>query len=252
MRFNFNDRCDYVLRMIKPSRVGGCIVSVAVCLQVGISLLQAGNNQHLPTLPPANVAAWHDLFAPDLSNADFPAGVWTYLNGELTASEDKVIFTKKEFQNFILDFEFKTGADANSGVLLYVTEPTQWVPNSVEVQLLDDAGPKWVNADPKWKCGAIFGRVAPSKSAVKPAGEWNHCSITCRGQQIDVVLNGEKVSSMDMSKWASATHNPDGSKMPPWLNKPLSAHPTKGRIGFQGKHVGTPVWFRQVKIQDLP
>ena len=134
-----------------------------------------------PSLPPANVAKWHDLLAPDLSNMEFPKGVWTFDNGELTATEDQVIWTQKDFQNFILDFEFKTGPNANSGVLVYVTDPVKWVPNSVEIQLLDDSGAKWEKVDPKWKCGAIFGRVAPSKSAVKPAGEWNHCSITCAG-----------------------------------------------------------------------
>jgi hypothetical protein len=205
-----------------------------------------------PSLPPANVAQWHDLLAPDLSNAEFPEGIWSFENGELTATEDKVIWTKKEFQNFILDFEFKVGPNANSGVLIYVTDPAKWVPNSVEVQLLDDSGAKWEKIDSKWKCGAIFGRVAPSKSAVKAPGEWNHCSITCRGPHIEVVLNGEKVSTMDMTKWTSATHNPDGSKMPPWLSKPMSSHPTNGRIGFQGKHGGAPVWFRNIKIQDIP
>jgi hypothetical protein len=223
----------------------------ALTLFANVSI-QAEPKNAEPSLPPANVAKWDELLTPDLSNMEFPEGVWTLENGELTASEDKVIWTKKDFQNFILDFEFKNGPNANSGVLLYVTDTAKWIPNSVEVQLLDDSGTKWEKADPKWKCGGIFGRVAPSKSTVKPAGEWNRCIITCRGPHIEVVLNGEKVSSMDMTKWTSASHNPDGSEMPAWLNKPLNTHPTKGRIGFQGKHGGAPVWFRNIKIQDIP
>jgi hypothetical protein len=39
--------------------------------------------------------------------------------------------------------------------------------------------------------------------------------------------------------------------MPPWLNKPLSSHPTKGAIGLQGKHGGAPIWFRNIKIKPL-
>jgi len=27
---------------------------------------------------------------------------------------------------------------------------------------------------------------------------------------------------------------------------------TKGYIGFQGKHAGAPVWFRNIKIKTLP
>ena len=196
-------------------------------------------------------SGWRDLFAADLSDAQFPPGVWTVQNGELTASEDQIIWSRDEHSDFVLDFEFKTGPDANSGVLVYATDTGNWVKSSVEIQLLDDAGPKWAKVDPKWKCGAIFGCLAPSKSAVKPAGEWNHCTITCRGPNIEVVLNGEKVTSMDMSLWTSPTHNPDGSAKPPWLSTPFHTHPTRGKIGFQGKHGGSPVWFRKIQIRNL-
>jgi len=204
-----------------------------------------------PSSRAGQTGGWEDLFAADLSNAQFPEGVWTFSNGELTASEDQVIWTKNDYENFVLDLEFKTGPDANSGVIVYASDKSQWVPNSVEIQLLDDAGPKWAKADPKWKCGAIFGRLAPSQSAAKPTGEWNHCQITCRGPKIDVILNGLPVTSFDMTLWRSGTENPDGSKMPPWLNKPLSSHPTKGAIGLQGKHGGAPIWFRNIKIKPL-
>jgi hypothetical protein len=204
-----------------------------------------------PSSRAEQAGGWEDLFAADLSNAQFPEGVWTFSNGELTASEDQVIWTKNDYENFVLDLEFKTGSDANSGVIVYASDKSQWVPNSVEIQLLDDAGPKWAKADPKWKCGAIFGRLAPSQSVVKPAGEWNHCQITCCGPKIDVVQNGQPVTSFDMTLWRSGTENPDGSKMPPWLNKPLSSHPTKGAIGLQGKHGGAPIWFRNIKIKPL-
>jgi len=39
----------------------------------------------------ADVSGWPDLFAADLSNAEFPAGVWTFAEGVLTASEDQAI-----------------------------------------------------------------------------------------------------------------------------------------------------------------
>jgi hypothetical protein len=87
--------------------------------------------------------------------------------------------------------------------------------------------------------------------AVKKPGEWNHMTITCRGPKIDVVLNGEAVASIDMRQWTSPTHNPDGSEIPKWLNKPLAELPTKGRIGFQGKHGSAPIWFRNILIREL-
>jgi hypothetical protein len=67
-------------------------------------------------------SGWRDLFAADLSDAQFPPGVWTVQNGELTASEDQIIWSRDEHSDFVLDFEFKTGPDANSGVLVYATD----------------------------------------------------------------------------------------------------------------------------------
>jgi len=194
---------------------------------------------------------WVSLFDDDLSNAIAPKGVWTSENGVFTASEDQALWTPKDYENFVLDLEFKNGPGANSGVVIYCTDTKDWIPNSVEVQIADDFADQWAKADKTWQCGAIFGHLAASTSNVNPAGEWNRYSIRCVGKQIDVVLNGQHVTSMDMSLWKSATKNPDGSGIPPWLSKPYAGLPTKGKIGLQGKHAGAPIWFRNVKIQGL-
>jgi hypothetical protein len=76
-------------------------------------------------------------------------------------------------------------------------------------------------------------------------------TITCKGKMIYVMLNGELVTEMDMSKWTSAKTNPDGSEIPSWLSTPFAELPTKGRIGLQGKHAGAPIFFRNVKIKEL-
>jgi hypothetical protein len=212
---------------------------------------QAAEDKPAEKSPAAAGAGWEPLFTPDLSNAQFPAGVWTVSNGELTASEDRLIITKEEYENFVLDLEFKTGPAANSGVFVYINDPKSLVQNSVEIQITDDHSEKWAKANPTYQCGAFFGRLAASERTVKPAGEWNHYTIICRGPFIDVILNGVHVNSMDTRKWDSPTHNPDGSKKPPWLSKALNHQPTKGRIGFQGKHGGAPIWFRNIKIKPL-
>lgn len=194
---------------------------------------------------------WPDLFAPDLSNAQFPEGVWTVAEGELTASKDQVIWTKADYENFVLDLEFKNGPEANSGVIIYTSTLQGWPAHSVEIQIADDHAEKWGKANPTFRCGAVFGSLAASESVVKQPGEWNRYTITARGPFIDVVLNGKHVTSMDMRKWDSATHNPDGTKRPRHLSTALSEQPTKGRIGLQGKHGGAPIGFRNVKIKAL-
>lgn len=198
-----------------------------------------------------DASQWPSLFAPDLSNAKAPEGVWTVENGEMTASKDEALWTTRDYENFQLDLEFKTADGSNSGVLLYVTDKQNWIPNSLEIQIADDFNKKWAESPKTWQCGAAFGHLAPKKSAVKKPGEWNHYTITAKGKQVDVVLNGEHVLSLDMSKWTSAKTNPDGSEIPAWLSKPLAEQPTKGFIGLQGKHAGAPIWFRNVKIRGL-
>lgn len=198
-----------------------------------------------------DTSGWDNLFKDDLSNADKPEGVWTVTGGVLTASEDKALWTKKDYDNFILDLEFKNAPGTNSGVVVYCSDTRNWIPNSVEIQIADDFAEKWVKAPDTWHCGAVFGHLAPSKSMVKKLGEWNRFTITCRDQRIDVVLNGQRVTSMDMKLWTSAKTNPDGSPIPSWLNKPLSTLPTKGKIGLQGKHAGAPIWFRNIKLRQL-
>ena len=79
-----------------------------------------------PAAPPAHpdVSGWPDLFAADLSNAEFPAGVWTVADGVLTASEDQAIWTARDYENFTLDLEFRTAPGTNSGVIVYASDPT--------------------------------------------------------------------------------------------------------------------------------
>jgi hypothetical protein len=75
--------------------------------------------------------------------------------------------------------------------------------------------------------------------------------VTCKGKIIEVVLNGKKITTMDMNKWISGKLNPDGSEIPTWLPKPFAELPTHGMIGLQGKHADATIWFRNVKIKQL-
>ena len=220
---------------------------------VGITVLFFACGQQI-SVPPKihpDVSQWEDLVAPDLSNAIYADTVWTFEDGILTASEDQCIWTQKEYDNFILDLEFKTAPETNSGVIVYCTDTEDWIPNSVEIQIADDFAKKWSSQPKTWQCGAIFGHLGATKSLVKKPGEWNRYTITCVDKKIYVMLNGETVTEMDMSLWTSAETNPDGSEIPPWLSSPFADLPTHGYIGLQGKHAGAPIFFRNIKIKEL-
>lgn len=202
--------------------------------------------------PDPETPGFNALFSSDLSDARFPKGVWSLdENGDLTATEDQCIFSNKTYNNFMLDLEFKTANGTNSGVIVHCSDTDNWIPNSVEIQIADDFAKQWREADPSWQCGAIFGHLAADKKAVKQPGEWNRYTITCIDRQIWVVLNGELVTFMDMSRWLSGSQNPDGTAIPSWLPRPFATLPLEGHIGFQGKHAGAPIWFRNVRIREF-
>lgn len=221
---------------------------VCLVLPVMVSAQERGANR--PAHPDSS--EWESLFKADLSNAIFKEGVWTCTDGVMTASEDEAIWSDKDYENFVLDLEFKTAEGTNSGVIVYCSDMKNWIPNSVEIQIADDFADQWAKSPKTWQCAAIFGHLPASKSMVKKPGEWNKMTVVCRGQRIRVALNGERVTDMDMSKWTSAKTNPDGSEIPEWLSTPFAELPTKGRIGLQGKHAGAPIYFRNVKIRELP
>lgn len=177
--------------------------------------------------------------------------MWTFENGVLTADEDKNIWTKKTYDNFIVDLEFKTAEGTNSGVIVYCSNPDNWIPNSVEVQIADDYAKQWAESPKSWQCGAIFGHLPAKKSMVKRPGEWNRLTITCRDKMIYVVLNGKLVTEMNMNLWTSAKANPDGSEIPSWLSTPLAELPSHGHIGLQGKHAGAPIYFRNLRVREI-
>lgn len=227
------------------------ILVMIMAVSVTFACKQAKGPEASTSAPAAasSQPGWTDLFAADLSNAEYPAGIWTVADGVMTASEDQCIWTKKDYENFVLDLEFKTAPGTNSGVIVYCTDMANWIPNSVEIQIADDFAEEWAKSPATWHCGAIFGHLAPTKSMVKQPGEWNHFTVTCVGKRITVELNGEKVTDMDMSLWTSAKTNPDGSEIPAWLSRPFAELATNGRIGFQGKHAGAPIFFRNIRIR---
>ena len=203
-----------------------------------------------PTSHP-DVTDWQDLFTDDLSNAIFPEGVWTFEKGILTASEDQAIWTEYDYDNFMLDLEFKTDTGTNSGVILYCTDIDNWIPNSIEIQIADDYAERRANSPSTSQCGAVFGHLPATKSMVEHPGEWNRFTITCMDHLVYVLLNGEQIIEMDMKLWTDAKKNPDGSEIPSQLSKPVADLPTHGHIGFQGKHDGAPIYFRNLKIKEL-
>jgi len=194
---------------------------------------------------------WKNLFGNNLSKAIYDKSIWKDSSGVITASKDDAIWSFDEYDDFILDLDFQNADGTNSGVIVHATDIVEWIPNSVEIQIADDYSKQWSKAAPTWQCAAIFGRKPATNKSLKPAGEWNHFTITCKGKMISIVLNGSLVNECNMDDFTSNKVNPDGSSVPSWLKNPMSTLALRGHIGLQGKHAGAPIYFKNVKVFKL-
>ncbi|MSQ92960.1 MAG: DUF1080 domain-containing protein [Gemmataceae bacterium] len=146
------------------------------------------------------------------------------------------IGTKKMYGDFILKLEWRIFAGGNSGVFLRVPDvKSKESPSALgmEIQILDDNAPQYKGKlKPYQYCGGLYHFQGPSKAMFKGAGEWNAYEITCKGDSIVIVFNGEKVIDADASK-----------------DPVLAKRPKKGFIGLQNH--SSAVEFRKVMIKSL-
>ncbi len=155
------------------------------------------------------------------------------------------LYTAEQFGDFTLALDYKVDKGVNSGVFIRWADLKDPVNTGMEVQVLDSYGR---DRPGRHDDAAIDDLVAPSKNKSRPAGEWNRAEITCRGPQITVALNGEKVTEMDLDRWTTAGQNPDGSRNK--FRAALKDFARKGHIGLQDH--GGRVWFKNVKVRALP
>ena len=227
------------------------IQTILCFLFIGITFNAFAQNKSIVVQGQPMGKGWKDLFGNNLSKAIYDKSIWKDSSGVITASKDDAIWSFDEYDDFILDLDFQNADGTNSGVIVHATDIVEWIPNSVEIQIADDYSKQWSKAAPTWQCAAIFGRKPATNKSLKPAGEWNHFTITCKGKMISIVLNGTLVNECNMDDFTSSKVNPDGSSVPSWLKNPMSTLGLRGHIGLQGKHAGAPIYFRNVKVFKL-
>lgn len=141
-------------------------------------------------------------------------------------------YTVKEYGDFTLELDFKcSDSTTNSGVFLRVPgEPTsdEYIYHSFEIQI-DDAGGEGIH-----RTGAVYDAQAPSDTASRKPGEWNHFAITFRGSHITVVLNDKKVVDWDAE--------PRGK---------VRDFAPRGYIGLQNHDDRSPVEFRNIVVREI-
>ncbi|MDG2407926.1 MAG: DUF1080 domain-containing protein [Pirellulales bacterium] len=152
------------------------------------------------------------------------------------------LLTEKQFDNFILRFDFKLTSGANNGLAIRAPIKGDAAYNAIELQILDNSSDRWPNLKPYQTHGSIYG-VAPAKRGfLKPVGEWNAQEVRCNGRTIHVILNGHTILNANLDQVTSTGKTIDGQPHPGLKN-------TEGHLGFLGH--GDRVAFRNIRIRPL-
>ena len=137
-----------------------------------------------PVITEKDDGSWHEGTPVELFNhkdlsgwrgliPNMPLG-WAVKNGAMAnvAGANNLV-SDQTFWNFKLHVEYRVGEGSNSGIGLR---------GRYEVQILEDYG----KPPNKHSDGALYSRIAPSKNASKPAGEWQTYDIRLVGRQVTV------------------------------------------------------------------
>ncbi len=151
------------------------------------------------------------------------------------------LYTKEEFDDFILRFEFLLTPEANSGLgLRHKMVTTQSGYDGMELQILDNEAPIYKDLKPYQYHGSVYGWIPAKRGFLKPTGEWNYQEVVAEGDHIKVILNGTVIVDGNLRE-ATKNSPPD--------NIPASLFYEKGHIAFLGHH--SIVKFRNIRVKEL-
>ena len=151
------------------------------------------------------------------------------------------LFSREEFSDFILRFEFQLTPGANNGLGIRSPLTGDAAYEGMELQILDNDAPVYKDLKVYQYHGSIYGTIPAKKGFLKPVGEWNYQEVIVRGPKIKVILNGSVILDADITN-ARQNGAADGLKHPGLLRD-------SGHIGFLGH--GSPLQFRRIRIKDL-
>ncbi|MEA2064401.1 MAG: DUF1080 domain-containing protein [Gemmatimonadota bacterium] len=171
-------------------------------------------------------------------------------SGVLTSHNGMGLFwySARQFKDFVLELDFMCDAkETNSGIFFRIPNmpaSNDYIFECFEIQIYDadlhkkdhvmHAGAAKMDPSMLHTTGAVYDAKAPDKKASLGPGKWNHYKITCKGLNVVVELNGEKVND--------------------WMLKPMGKVATcwpKGYIGLQNHDATSSVHFRNLRIKEL-
>ena len=149
------------------------------------------------------------------------------------------LMTAKEYEDYIMEFEFRLTPGANNGLGIHYPGEGDPAYAGMELQILDNSAEKYQGKlkDYQWH-GSLYTLAPAKKGFLKPVGEWNSQRVTVRGSRVSVELNGVTVLYEDLDKLNELHPKHEGAKR------------RKGKVSFCGH--GDVVSWRKVRIVEIP
>ena len=148
------------------------------------------------------------------------------------------LYTKKEYGDFILRFEFALRAEkgVNNGIGIRTPMGVDAAYHGMEIQMLDHDAPIYKNLRVYQQHGSVYGIIPAKRVKFPPLGTWNVEEIRAVGDRITVTVNGEVILDGDIRE-ACQGHNVaprrrqeeplhGGSPQPPGVVQRLGTHRT--------------------------
>jgi hypothetical protein len=171
-----------------------------------------------------------------------PKNTWSVSDGIIhcTGKPNGYLRTEKKYSDFKVTVEWRFPTNMtkaiNTGVCVFMQDRAPdasansvW-PNCVECQgMHDHQGDFWLQGGATCAEPMTLGRNGikmPKPSAEKPAGEWNTYEVICKGDTVEIIVNGTS------------------------MNKVTGCNNSSGYIGLQSE--GGPWEARKVTVETLP
>jgi hypothetical protein len=161
------------------------------------------------------------------------AACWKVEDGTIvcTGAKGPWLRSAQQYGDFNLRLDYKLKAGGNSGVFVRVPASGNHHGKNagVEIQVLDDAAPRYAKLKPYQYTGSVYSVTPATEHVGRPAGEWNSLEINCQGAAYRIVHNGVQIINVD-------------AENTPQLKERL----LEGFLGLQNH--SEEVWFRNLRI----
>lgn len=202
----------------------------------------------------ADAAGWQSLFDGNttagwhsMGNTNFPARSWEIVDGclhVLPKSGSQDIISAKQYDNFEFSCEWRASRDCNSGIKYLIQEKDG--PIGAEYQILDDVNSAEARLGPKRTTASLYDVLGATNVHLKPIGEFNETRIRVEGTHVEHWLNGVKVLSYELGSPELLT----AIKKSKFNKTSFFGRKRPGHILLQDH--GHEVWFRNLKLRELP